>query len=374
MPRQIFLDKTVVEQSIERVNFIFDHYANIFVSISGGKDSTVLAHLVLKEANRRNRKVGVVFFDEEVVYESTIKQIKYLMNLYPDNTIQYWLQMPFNLTNSISLTEGQLIVWEPKKHKLWMRSKENGTIQHPIWDVETQKVADKNKGFGFYDAIENFNNSFENAAFLIGLRATESMNRWRAMIKNPVDVDGKNVYWGTSKGNNCNFYPIFDWNFSDVWKYIGQEKLKYSRIYDLQFLKGFSTKEMRVSSLIHEKSFKSLCELPEFEPKTYDRLVRRVKGISFAQETGKKGKMFRCSSLPEAFKTWKEYRENLIKSYPDKSKIEIFTKRFSRHLENEYVYKQQCRQLILNDYENNLPVTNKEDPRDAILNYYMRNL
>ena len=31
---------------------------------------------------------------------------------------------------------------------------------------------------------------------------------------------------------------------------------------------------------------------------------------------------------------------------------------------NEYVARQQCRQLLLNDYENCLPVDNKPDPRE----------
>jgi len=28
------------------------------------------------------------------------------------------------------------------------------------------------------------------------------------------------------------------------------------------------------------------------------------------------------------------------------------------------------RQLVLNDYENNLPVENREDPREALVRYY----
>ena len=52
-------------------------------------------------------------------------------------------------------------------------------------------------------------------------------------------------------------------------------------------------------------------------------------------------------------------------------KKEIFKKRFAKHLENNYVARQQVRQLVLNDYENNLPVDNKPDPREATIKKWM---
>lgn len=108
----MYTNKNVLEASRDRISFLFDNFKNICVAISGGKDSTVLAYLTLKEAVKRNRKVGLFFLDEEVVYSSTVKQIKYLMNLFPENTINYWLQVEFNLTNATSITEGQLKCWE----------------------------------------------------------------------------------------------------------------------------------------------------------------------------------------------------------------------------------------------------------------------
>lgn len=365
MLKQIYIDENVLEATKKRISYIFNEFENIIVSISGGKDSTVLAHLALSEAYKRNRKVGLFFLDEEVVYQSTVEQIRYLMNLYPENTIKLWYQISFHLTNATSIEEGQLICWEEGKHKLWMRKKEPDSIQHKSWDKEKETIRDKNKGFGFYDAIENFNNSRKNTAFLVGLRATESPNRWRAVCKNP---GYKDVYWCTKMANdNVSMYPLYDWNFHDIWKYIYDNKLRYSKIYDFQHKKGMGLQEIRVSSLIHEKSFKALVELPEFEPKTYDRLLERIKGISIGNLYGKDNKMLRARTLPKNFKSWIDYRDFLLKTYPDESKKNIFVKRFSKHLQNDYVARQQCRQLILNDYENNLPVINKPDPREATI-------
>ena len=128
-----------------------------------------------------------------------------------------------------------------------------------------------------------------------------------------------------------------------------------------------SIQEIRVSSLIHEKSFKSLVELPEFEPKTYDRLTKRIKGIQVGNLYGKDKKLLRCQSLPKNYKSWREYRDFLLETYPDESKKWIFEKRFARYLDNNYVARQECRQLILNDYENNLPVDNDIDPREKTI-------
>ena len=348
-----------------RVAYVFDEFENIVVSISGGKDSTVLAHLALLEAKRRNRRIGMFFLDEEVVYESTIQQIEYLLNLYPENTIPLWFQIEFKLTNATSYKQGQLKCWEAGKHKIWMRSKHPISIKHKPWDSAKETIRNKNKGFGFYDVIENFQNSRPNTAFLVGTRAVESMNRWRAVSKNPGH---KNCYWATKLNHgSASFYPIYDWNFHDVWKYIYDEKLKYSRIYDYMWKRGLPFNEVRVSSLIHEKSFKALVELPEFEPKTYDRLLKRIDGISVGNLYGKDSTMLRARKLPKNYENWREYRDFLLATYPDSEKKAIFEKRFSKHLDNDYVARQQCRQLVLNDYENNLPIDNKPDPREKIL-------
>ncbi len=168
--------------------------------------------------------------------------------------------------------------------------------------------------------------------------------------------------------NGCaSFYPLYDWNFHDIWKYLYDTGIHYSRIYDYMYKKGMGVREIRVSSLIHEKSFKALVDLPEFEPKTYDRLVKRSGGITIGQLYGKDAKMLRARSLPRNYASWRAYRDFLLATYPDESKKFIFERRFARHRDNDYVARQQCRQLLLNDYEDNLPVDNSPDPREVAI-------
>lgn len=364
-----YSNKNVLEAAQERISYIFDHFESIVVSISGGKDSTVVAHLALEEAKRRNRKIGLFFLDEEVVYQSTIDQVEYLMSYYPENTIRYWLQIPFNLTNSTSFEEGQLAAWEREKKPVWMHKRSAKNILSKTWSHKT-KIQDKNKGFGFYDVLYNFQLGFVKTAFLIGLRATESPNRYGAVTSYPGYEE---VAWSTAqKRENVSFYPIYDWIESDIWKYIGCNELRYHKYYDFAYKKGVHIHNMRVSSLTHEKSFKCIQDLPEFEFETYEKLLNRIKGIAFAQETAKDRKMFRVQELPKNIKTWKEYRDVLLETYPIEEHKSIFKKRFSKHLDNEYVFKQQCKQLVLGDIENNFPIKNKEDPIKEKIEFWRR--
>jgi len=375
-PVQVFQQgENVLDAARRRIAFTFDHFETIHVSISGGKDSTVLADLALLEAERRGRRVGIFFLDEEVVYQETINQVAWLMEeRAPAHTTPLWLQFPFHLTNATSLTETQFVPWEPGKHELWMRPKKPYAIKAPPWDRSAETVADRAKGFGFYDVFTNFERCYTNAAFLVGLRGIESPNRWRTVSKHPVAIGGQQVYWGTQKGANASLYPLYDWTLSDVWRYTADRGLRYHRIYDHMFRKGYPVNEMRISSLIHERSFKALVDLPEFEPETYNRLLKRAKGIGLAQETAKDAKLFRARTRPKNFASWRDYRDFLIATHPDPEKCAIMARRFAQHLDNEYVARQQVRQLVLNDYENNVPVDSSPDPREAWVAYYREHL
>jgi predicted phosphoadenosine phosphosulfate sulfurtransferase len=372
MPIQRFSKThTVLDAARERIAFLFDHFEHLIVSISGGKDSSVLAHLALLEAKQRQRRIGLFFFDEEVMYQSSVDQAEWLMSLYPEHTIRLWLQIPFYMTNATSLTESQLSAWEPGQHKIWMRPKGERNIKAKPWAPEDERFRAGYQWLDFYGVIENFERCYKQTCFLVGFRAAgESPNRWRAVTKHPVEVDGHRVYWGTKRGQNLIAYPLYDWNVHDIWRYHCDVGLRYSKVYDWQFKHGFGIGEMRVSSLIHERSFKSLVELPEFEPKTYAKLQKRIKGIAFAQEAGRNAKMFRVRKLPKNFQSWIVYRDFLLETYPDNERKTIFVARFAKHLTNEYVARQQCRQLVLNDYENNLPIDNSSDPREALIAYY----
>jgi predicted phosphoadenosine phosphosulfate sulfurtransferase len=49
--------------------------------------------------------------------------------------------------------------------------------------------------------------------------------------------------------------------------------------------------------------------LAKLEPETYNQLEKRLKGVHTAAIYGKENLMYSIKSLPEAFNTWKEYKE-----------------------------------------------------------------
>ena len=50
------LGKNVYDASLERIEWTFDNFEKIYLSFSAGKDSTVMLHLAMIEAKKRNRK------------------------------------------------------------------------------------------------------------------------------------------------------------------------------------------------------------------------------------------------------------------------------------------------------------------------------
>jgi predicted phosphoadenosine phosphosulfate sulfurtransferase len=94
---KVYCDKNVLDASRERISMLFDNFETINVSISSGKDSTVLFYLCLQEAIRRNKKIVAFFLDQEAEYKSSIDIIKICMK-HP-NVIPAWYQVPLFLTS-----------------------------------------------------------------------------------------------------------------------------------------------------------------------------------------------------------------------------------------------------------------------------------
>lgn len=57
--------KSVLDAAIERLNLVFDQFETVCISLSGGKDSTVLFHLAHAIAKERGRTLHVLIIDLE---------------------------------------------------------------------------------------------------------------------------------------------------------------------------------------------------------------------------------------------------------------------------------------------------------------------
>jgi len=69
------LGVSVYTAALDRIAYAFDNFEKVYISFSGGKDSSVMFHLTMIEAKKRNRKVGVLIIDLEAQYKLTIDHI-----------------------------------------------------------------------------------------------------------------------------------------------------------------------------------------------------------------------------------------------------------------------------------------------------------
>lgn len=333
---KVYCDRNVLEMARERVSLIFDNFETINISISSGKDSTVLFFLAWQEAVKRNRNITAFFLDQEAEYENSIIQIKKMIDR--NNVVSAWYQVPIYLTNATSSTEFFLNAWGEGEQ--WIREKDSSSI-HTINEEYPKR---------FYDFFEWYENKNPDAAYLVGIRAEEGIMRYRAATKFP---GWNGLKWSTTTKGINKFYPIYDWTVYDVWKYIWDFNFPYNKIYDMMFLYNYSIySKMRVSNLIHEKSYKCLVDLPRFEPDTFNKLCKRISGISTAARYASEKLIFSNKTLPSHYSTWEEFRNFLLNNLEKESHKNIYVKRFSKQEKSERTYQAQVGQLLINDYEN----------------------
>lgn len=354
MGYKLYLPENVLDAATKRISALFDGFKNIVVSISGGKDSTVLLELCRREALRRGREVAAFFLDQEAEYRSTIDQVKHL--LAQEAIKPFWFQAPLRMTNATSLRVDFLNAWYPEER--WMREKDPMAI-HKL-DADYPR-----RFYPFFDWWERNHWNVKETCFVVALRAEESLNRFRTVAKNP---GWQGCNW-TSRNRNTGIimaYPMYDWTFEDVWHYIAENELKYNRIYDFMHRRGYRIQDVRVSYLCHENSLKCLESLHEFEPDTYAKLLERMPGIHVAARYSKENMIFNASKLPPAFESWKEYRDFLLETTPSLH-IDRFRQRFAKQGDAPEICRQQCRQLLINDWEQNIPVVKpKQDKKDRL--------
>lgn len=348
---KLYLQQNVLDAAQERIALLFDDFEQIVVSVSGGKDSTVLLDLCRQEAIRRGRTIGAFFLDQEAEYQSTIDQVRYMMQL--PGIVPYWYQVPLRMTNATSLRVDFLYAWGEGEQ--WMREKDPLAI-HAIEEKYPQRF------YPFFGWWEKNYWQQGTTCSIVGLRAEESLNRFRSMVKHPGH---RNLPW-TSAGHTIKAYPLYDWTFEDVWHYIAENNLQYNHVYDFMHLHGHRIQNVRVSYLGHENSFKCLPDLHEFEPETYRKLLERMPGIHVAARYAGESMIFQARKLPPRFSSWRAYRDFLLETTPSQHK-ERFAARIAQQGDEEEICRQQCRQLLINDWEQNIAIIKPKQKREDVL-------
>lgn len=303
----------VLTTARERIKYTFDHFDKIYVSFSGGKDSSVMTHLVMDEAIKRSRKVGLLFIDLEAQYQYTIKHVKETYELYKDHIISFWCSIPISLSNAVSVYEPRWICWEPGKE--WVRQPDELSI------TETSIFPFYKHAMEFEEFTPLFGKWFsagKRTACFVGIRADESLNRYRT-----IKLEHKSMYnrkqWTTLIDDNLyNIYPIYDWQTADIWRYNGKFFKPYNKIYDLMNKAGISIHQARLCQPYGFDQRKGLWLFHVLEPETWSRIVSRVNGANsgaeFVQYSGNISGQIKITK-PEGH-TWKSFAQLLLQSMP----------------------------------------------------------
>lgn len=369
MKRMLGID--VLQASKERIAWAFDTFEHIYVSFSGGKDSTCMTHLVLEEAIKRNRKVGLLFIDWEIQYALTIEHVKNIFTQYKDHIYPYWVAIPLLTDNACSQFEPEWISWEHGKKDIWVRQPDEMSIT----DEST---------FPFYyypmtfeEFVPQFGDWFgkgEPTACFVGIRTRESLNRWRTLNNKRKNKYEDKMFTSMVSDSTYNVYPIYDWKAEDDWTYLGKYHKSYNVLYDRMYQAGLSLHQMRVDEPFGDTTRRSLWMYQIIEPQTWAKMVLRTSGANsgslYSKEMGNilgNGKV----TLPPNH-TWESFSKFLLDTMPKnvaehyKDKIAVYIKWYmDRGYENgipdegDYrlemdgkipSWRRICRTLLRNDY------------------------
>ena len=316
-----YLEKNVYEALQDRLKFIFDNFDNIYVSFSGGKDSGLLLNMVLsyKRRNKIAKKIGVFHQDFEAQYQTTTDFVSRMFENNLRDIEPYWVCLPMGSRCAVSNYQMYWYPWDPDKEELWVR---------PMPKMPYIINMDNNP-FDFYrykmvqeDLYAEFGEWYSRqkkgkTICLLGIRADESLNRYRAYANDRKTIMQGNQ-WTTKMGENWwNAYPIYDWTTKDVWIANGKFDYDYNRIYDLFWKAGLSISQMRVASPYHESAKESLNLYRVLEPATWVRVDSRVQGANFGAIYGSSHALgARKIELPPGH-TWRSYVKFLLATLPE---------------------------------------------------------
>lgn len=327
---RMILDIDVLTAARQRIAWTFDTFPKICVSFSGGKDSTVMLHLVMEAAIERGRKVAVLFMDWEAQYKLTIDHVAEMFDTYAEHIEPWWVALPMTTTNACSQVEPEWTCWDPAKRAMWVREPPANAITDPSvlpWYYPEITFEHFVERWGRWYAAD------EPAAQFVGIRTAESLNRWRAIArKRKSRLEGKP--WTAWKGGGCfNVYPIYDWLTADVWTYFARTKKPYNRIYDRMHEAGVPPHNMRICEPYGDEQRRGLWLFHAIEPQTWAKVCARVAGAnSGALYAGDRGNILgnQKIDLPEGH-TWQSFAMLLLDTMPHTT-AEHYRDKISRYI------------------------------------------
>lgn len=324
---KIYKDINVYDAAINRYDIVLNEFDNYYVSVSGGKDSSIMLQLMAQEARKYGKKFSVLYIDLEAQYQATIGHINALIDATKDVVENwYWCALPLSLRNAVSAIQPKWICWDKKDKEKWVR--EYPTKRKDVVLVTEDSIPDGwdwfFRGMEFEEFILWFAKWFNEThggktAAGIGIRSDESLNRFRTIISDKKERF-KNYPWTTrahckSEVLNCwNFFPLYDWRTEDDWTAVAKLNLIFNPIYELMYKNGLSIYEQRLCQPYGDDQRKGLDQYRTLEPETWEKVLNRVEGVNFGNIYCRTSLLGNIKSEKPDNLTWEQYAVFLLES------------------------------------------------------------
>lgn len=249
----------VITAARMRITNIFKQADKVYLSVSGGKDSITLSHLVYDLALKGEidrKKLTVLFIDEEAIYECVERIVMDWREKFMKIGVKFdWYCIEvkhFNCFNRLTQDE-TFICWDRYAKEKWVRPMPAFAVKDDPYLVPRK---DNYQSWG--------DRKFRDGVLMIGLRTAESVQR----LKNIALMDGK-----TTK--QMKMFPIYDWTDNDVWLYIRDNKINFPDAYMFMYQIGVAKNKLRISQFFSIDTAPSLVSMNQYYPDLMEKVLRR---------------------------------------------------------------------------------------------------
>lgn len=206
--------------------------------------------------------VDVVFRDEEIIQDEVINFVDSYRRLPWVRMV--WFTVPLASSKYMLGVVHSYTQWDPARGPdRWVRPK-------PAWGVNLEP--------GDTRVFDQWNMDAYTAtryrgkiAFLTGIRASESLIRFRASV-NKLNENYINAVSDPTARHVNLCKPIFDWEENDVFRYFYDRKIQYCPLYDHQMWAG--KPQLRVATPFIAESSKQFGLVRSTSPKFYENIIR----------------------------------------------------------------------------------------------------
>ena len=312
----------VYEQTQVRLGKIFDSFDNVYVSFSGGKDSSLLLFLCIDYIRKHcpGRKLGVFHMDYEVQYNETLRFVDEVLSSNQDILEVFRVCVPFKVSTCTSMHQRYWRPWDEEMKDGWVREMPKGAYTGKDFPFFGNRMWD----YDFQRSFTRWHHELKKAkrtCCLVGIRTQESLVRWRT-INQRDSFRFRGWKWARRvEPRIYNAYPIYDWLTTDIWTANGKFHYPYNHLYDLYYQAGVPLEKQRVASPFISEARSTLSLYRVIDPDMWGRMINRVNGVNFTAIYGTTTAVgFRQQvRLPKGY-SWEEYMRFLLSTLPKETR------------------------------------------------------